>query len=526
MQSALWIAALAPPVALVQEGPRTVPEASGFERTSTLADVRSFLDRLRELPAAGRIDVRTFGASEEGRDLVLVTASEPPLAGDAALSASEKLRVLVNANIHGGEVEGKEAVQALLREIAQGGHEDLLRHAVVFFVPIYNVDGNERIDPRNRRSQNGPDAGVGARANAQGLDLNRDFVKAESAECRALLALFRRLDPHVFVDLHTTDGSHHGYHLTYAPSLSTSVDPELDRLARGTLLAEVRRACAEEHGVRAFDYGNFARGEPPDRRGWETYDHRPRFGTNYYGLRGRIGILSEAYSNLDFRGRVDATRAFTLEVLRAAVQHREAILEQCRAADERAARGEFALAYDTALAAGHAGEVLVGDVVERELEGGGRRFEATDAFRAERMLVRVAFESHSRRAAPGAWAVRAPSAALREALAHHGVEARELGAEARVEAWSFAVSAVERAERPFQGHREVALAGEWARGTHALEAGTLVVPAGQRLGRLAAHLLEPESEDSLATWGFFEVGAGEGFPVLRLDGLEGLELGQ
>ena len=131
------------------------------------------------------------------------------------------MRILVNANIHAGEVEGKEATQMILREIAFGEHEELLRGADLMFVPVYNPDGNDRIDKKNRASQNGPDGGVGERANAQGLDLNRDFLKAESPECRALLRLFRMHDPHLFMDLHTTNGSHHGYQLTYSPSLST-----------------------------------------------------------------------------------------------------------------------------------------------------------------------------------------------------------------------------------------------------------------------------------------------------------------
>ena len=146
----------------------------------------------------------------------------------AEIRTGSRLRALILANIHGGEVEGKEAVQMLLREIAIGEHEDILEHFDIVFVPVFNADGNDEISARNRVSQNGPDRGVGQRHNAQDLDLNRDYVKAETPEVRAQLGLFRAFDPDLYMDLHTTNGSDHGYQLTYAPSLSTNLDPELD----------------------------------------------------------------------------------------------------------------------------------------------------------------------------------------------------------------------------------------------------------------------------------------------------------
>ena len=364
--------------------PLTAAEQSGWRRTSTHGEVLEFLAALEALPGAQRLERSVFGESEEGRELVVVAAGGV----DPARPGEPELRVLVNANIHGGEVEGKEAVQQILREIALGEHEELLRGTRIYFVPVYNADGNDRIAPANRVSQNGPDGGVGVRANARGLDLNRDFVKAESAECRALLGLFRRHDPHLFVDLHTTNGSYHGYHLTYSPSLATNVDPDLDAFQRGELLPAIRAAMAERHGYRVFDYGNFTGGE---ERRWVTYDHRPRFGTNYYGVRGRLGLLSEAYSYLDLETRVAVTRAFVLESLAAAAAARGRILALCAAADRRlTGGGEVRFGTATALAPPAEGEILVGSVAELELpEGLGVRRVASPDYRAERMGVQL-----------------------------------------------------------------------------------------------------------------------------------------
>ncbi|MFT4512354.1 MAG: murein tripeptide amidase MpaA, partial [Planctomycetota bacterium] len=149
--------------------PQTIPESSKYIETSRVADVQRFVDACVGLSHGSRLTVTVAGKSHEGRAMTLVKVSLPEA------SDEQRLRALVIGNIHAGEVEGKEAVQELLREFAAGKHEALLKQCDVWFVPIYNLDGNEAVKVGNRRGQNGPDA-VGQRVNAQKLDLNRDFV--------------------------------------------------------------------------------------------------------------------------------------------------------------------------------------------------------------------------------------------------------------------------------------------------------------------------------------------------------------
>ena len=124
------------------------------------------------------------------------------------------------ANIHAGEVEGKEAMQHFARRIVLGDLRPLLDKLIILIAPIYNADGNEKINVMNRTAQNGPLGGVGVRENSKGLDLNRDYMKLDSPEAQSLVRLFNRWDPHLTVDLHTTNGSYHGYHLTYSIPLN------------------------------------------------------------------------------------------------------------------------------------------------------------------------------------------------------------------------------------------------------------------------------------------------------------------
>lgn len=493
--------------------PLTRAERSVFAETSTHADVLAFLDGLRELPRAGRLHLEWIGRSGEEKDIPMLVAR------GEGVDPEDALRILVNANIHAGEVEGKEVAQMLLREIARGEHAELLERAVIYFVPDFNPDGNDRIDRAHRVSQNGPDGGVGTRVNAAGLDLNRDFIKLESSECRALVDVFVRHDPHYLLDLHTTNGSPHGYHLTYSPSLSTNVDSRLDAFIRGVLLAEVRASMADS-GWRVFDYGNFPRERP---RSWTTYDHRPRFGTNYYGLRNRLSVVVEAYSYLDFEARIRVTRAFVLANLRAAVAHAAEIRALCAAADARAVAGPWAFGHDSTLAEPVEQDVLVGRLEAVEIGDLGTRYVATPHVHAERMPVRVSFTSRAHTPRPAAWMMVDPPEAVMRNVWKHGIEVERLAADTTASCEVFLVDAVRRAQRPFQGHHEVAVSGRWVVRSVALPAGAVVVRADQRLGRLAAQLLEPQSEDSLATWNYFDTALGDGpgprrFPVMRLPG--------
>ena len=510
---------------LVESGnttPQTTPERTGFAETSRLADVESFLDSLRTLPFADRLQRQPFGTSHEGRDLPMVRVARPDI------DESSTLRAFVLANIHAGEVEGKEAVQVLLREFAAGQHSDLLDRFVLYLVPVYNADGNERVARTNRLEQNGPDA-VGERANAQGLDLNRDFVKAEAPETRALLAAMNRIDPHLFFDLHTTDGSWHGYDLTYAPSLSPNCDPQIATLSR-TLLDDATAALlAQASPIRTFDYGNFetrdwdgggAPSSQDDVRGWWTYDHRARYCVNGFGLRNRVGILSEAYSNAPFAERIASTRAFVLACLRAAALRSDVVRSTTRDADQRLVAGGAAVpfGFDTNFAAPERLEVLVGDCERVALpDGRGVRFAKKDGFARETMPVFRAFASKRSVGLPEAWTIPEPRPEVVEALRRHGVQFRVLEEPCEATVRAFAVAKKRKPKRPFQGHQELVLEGGYGTpSVRSLPRGALWVDAKQPLARLAATLLEPQSEDSLSTWNFLEAQTADVYPVLQV----------
>ena len=119
----------------------------------------------------------------------LVTIADPPVAQPRDARSSGKLIFFIMANIHAGEVEGKEAVQHFARRLTLGDLRPLLDKLVILIDPIYNADGNEKFSLTNRTTQNGPIAGVGVRENSMSLDLNRDYMKLNAPETKALVRL-------------------------------------------------------------------------------------------------------------------------------------------------------------------------------------------------------------------------------------------------------------------------------------------------------------------------------------------------
>ncbi len=512
-------------------GPRTRGELTNYEETSRYSEVVAFVDDLGR--GSSILHVESFGETVEGRSLPLMVLADPPIAQPRDFFSSGKPAVFVMANIHGGEVEGKEASLQLARRIVGGDLRPLLDDIVVLIAPIYNADGNEKFDLDNRSRQNGPIGGVGTRANAMGLDLNRDYMKMESPEARALIGLFNRWDPHVIVDLHTTNGSYHGYHLTYSPPLTPNADPRLINYERQELLPAVTEALEGRHDVRAYYYGNFSRppgstGEVgPGNRVWQTFDNRPRFGNSYAGLRNRIAILSEAYSYVDFAGRVRATAAFVEEILRYAAGHADEIVELTRSLDESVVRrgmtadsAGMGVRFEPAMSGPVS--ILIGEVEPRTNPRSGREMTAVilDRFTSESMIEYGTFRPTRSAPVPRAYLFR-PDPALdvvTERLIAHGLTVEEAVEGFSVQVDAFRVGNVERASREFEGHLTVRIDGETVVEQAEFPAGTIIVRTAQPLAALAFYLLEPESDDGLVNWNFLDdyLEVGATYPIYKL----------
>jgi hypothetical protein len=493
---------------------RTAPERTNFRETTRYAAVVDWMERVAA--ASPVIQLDTFGYTVEGRALPLAVVGRLPDTRPETVRASGRTVVYLQGNIHAGEVEGKESLLMLLRDIAQGRHHALLDSLVLLVAPIFNADGNERVRLTNRPSQHGPVGGMGQRPNVQGLNLNRDHTKLMSPEGRSVVQLMARYDPHVGVDLHTTNGTRHGYHLTYSPPLHPNTAQPIIALLRQDWLPHITREISRKYDWEYYYYGN-VQGQG-DARGWYTFDHRPRFNNNYIGLRNRIAILSEAYSYATFEDRILATTRFVDEILTYAHANASHIRSTVAAADAQpvvgqrlALRAEFERSPQPV-------QILMGAVEEeRNPYSGAVMLRRLPVRTPEMMYEYGTFRATETEVVPAAYVLLETSPQLLANLAAHGVRTRPLGAARELDAQRFRIDSTAIAPREFEGQRERTVHGAWVAARAAAPATALVIDMDQPLARLLFTLLEPRSDDGLVNWNYFDrwIEAGS-LPVVRL----------
>ena len=537
------ILALAIPlVGLAQDGwPQTRAERTNYEETSHYADVIAFINALQAKGAP--LSLQYIGESPEGKPLPLAIMSKPPVATPAEAQRSGKPIVYVQANIHAGEVEGKEGTMMIMRELSQNPNHPLLNNLIILFTPIYNIDGNEKF-AENRRGQGGPTL-VGERSNGQGIDLNRDGVNSASNEMQAVLKhVYTSWDPHVMMDLHTTNGSRHGYELTYAVPMSPDTDPALRSYAADDFMPGVRKLLRSKHGLEYFVYGNGGRGRDGAPGRWGTFGAGPRYVTNYAGLRNRIGVLAETTSFLPFERRVKAIRLFVLAVLEETNKNSARIMELTKKADERGV--QMGLHPDTAPPVGISFEMISRGVekvlLEKTAPRPPRGEQSAQQQRGQRGAQRGQQQQRRPRGAPeeleevdmeifdrfkptkttpfpAAYFLSpdTPEGAL-NLLRRHGVVVEQL-----IEGWSGEVQIYQIAtfattvNRSSFGGSSGRITGEFKTQQVKLIKGSYVVRTAQPLGMLAAYLCEAESQEGLVQWGHLDGMLKENapFPILK-----------
>jgi hypothetical protein len=559
-------AAQNPPSALASL--KTTAEASDFKSTSTYEDVVKFMKAVDE--ASPIVFYATYGTTYEGRAMPLaVVGTGLKDASAASVKATGKLRVHIQGNIHAGEVEGKESAQILLRELAMGQHADWLKSTVLLITPIFNADGNEKFSLTNRGRQNGPINGEGTRANGQGLNINRDFMKLETPEGRAFAKLWIDYDPQVGFDLHTSDGSTHGYYLTYAPPLNPDTSDTIMNLMKNEWFPFVTKNIKDKHGWDTFYYGNVSTGARGRGRGgapgaggagaagggaagggqaagrgqatptpevvgappqgnqpriWATFEHVPRYHNNYVGLRNRFALLSEAYAYATFEDRIKATNYFVEEALNFAAANADRLKKAVEAADKESIIGKTE-GTRAQMKRGGMIDVLMGEVedeVNPNTKANMNR--RKDVVHPEQMVDMLWFEPTTTDDVPHEFYVPASATKAIDLLRAHGIQMRKLTAPVRgVE--QFAITG--NTQRPVQQnsidtgtHGLRALEGAWqaAPADVTAPAGAWAVPMNQPLARLAFYLLAPTSDDGLTAWNYFDDTLGadaKTYPILR-----------
>lgn len=523
---------------------QTVAEKSNYLGTAREAEVLDFLNMLdASSDFASQVSI---GKTTEGRPIqaLIVAKEEKPI---LPLPASdERLVIVLLGGIHSGECDSKEAVMALARDLLSESQPKYLDKAVLIFIPNFNADGNERVGVLHRPGQEGPALGMGTRENAVGLDLNRDFVKLDTSEVRSLVRAIDSWDVDVLMDAHTTNGSLHQYDLTYDVPHNPAANQQIVKWLRNVMIPDITMDLANQ-GLPTFYYGNFSR----DHKRWESFGHEPRYSTEYMGLRGKIGILVESYSYASYQRRIDASYMFIQACLDKLTEKPGYLKELMRRPagtlpDATPIQAKIVAEPQPTIAKGYSwnastkssskadGATSLVDNDHKEtvpVTGPESPFPTPKDRKRKSEMIPTDFEVQLLNIGESTLHVESPefyflpveAAWAAGRLRMHGIEMSWVepnSLEGHVpdgSAIQYRIDAIQDLPE-FQNHklRKLEVSKENA---VVPTLGGWLVSARQPLGKLATYLLEPQADDALAVWNFFDpsLTVNAIYPVIRLE---------
>ena len=487
------------------------PERSDFIKTSTYAEVMLFINAIKD--KTKNCHLISMGKSAEGKNIPVVILSNQLVKTPEEAKLSGKLVIYVQGNIHAGEVEGKESIMMLMRDILLGDKKHLLENQIILFAPIYNADSNDKMEKGRRPSQEDSPLEIGIRENSQGLDLNRDGVKMEANETKALFTnIITKWDPQVFVDLHTTNGTWHAYSLTWAPSYHSAGEKVTYDYVNNKILKEITQTVHKKYGLYFGPYGDYDLKEGWPVKNFYTYNHHPRYLVNQFGLRNRMAILSEAFSHERFYQRIHSTYAFVTEILNYSNKQGNEIIAVNKKAEEAAIKNVL----------DNNGKVKKGvrfkmDVLEKL--NGFRTYEYVGVkkpggepqfFRTGNMVSYdsvnyfAKFTPEVESTLPRGYIIPQAFSEVAGLLRKHGVKVDRLTKSEAYQGEVFQITLFEKSKRKFEGHFMATVEGDFSKTSRKFKKGDYIVDLAQPLANFIFYLLEPQSDDGLVNWNFFD----------------------
>ena len=475
----------------------TPAELTGLTDSPDYAATLKYLSTL--VDSSDLLMLEQFGVSAQGRPLYVVKASR---AQHKIAQNPQRPLLLVQAGIHSGEIDGKDAGLMLLRDITQGDKAHLLANADLLFIPVLSPDGHERRSQHNRMNQRGP-LHQGWRTTAQNLNLNRDYAKADAPEMQALLTLINRYQPDLYIDVHVTDGEDYQYDITYGfnepfAAVSANGASWLAKLYRPAVNAALTKA-GHIAGPLVFgiDSKDFSKGIS----GWTA---SPRFSNGYGDVRHLPTVLVENHSLKPYRQRVLGTYVLLEQSLTLLNEQGKALI-LARQADLQARPKRMPLSFKATEQA----DTIDFKGMSYELRQSAISGDTYVAWTGKPQLypqLPLYWDKvvDKEVAIPQAYWLPPEQHSVIQRLKLHGIDVSVLEKPQTVSAQQLSLTAYKFAEKPFEG-RFMLTEAVFSRATvnRTLAAGWVKVSTDQPLGRLAVALLEPTAPDSFFSWGFF-----------------------
>jgi hypothetical protein len=484
----------------------TFYELSGNKETPRYRETMDYCKRL-ELNS-NLIHMTSFGKSARGRDLPLMIIDNQGLSNPAAIHASGKVLLLIQACIHPGESEGKDAGLMLIRDLViDKKFSGLLDHVSILFIPIFNVDGHERFGQYNRINQNGPQE-MGWRVTANNLNLNRDYLKADAPEMQAWLKMFNRWMPDFFIDTHTTDGADYQYVMTYQMELYGDMDPGLTDWSKNIFLKDWS-AQMENARIPVFPYIEFRNWHNPES-GIEMSVGPPMLSQVYTSLRNRPGLLLETHMLKPYGKRVSATYQALKACISILGKESVNLKSLVRQADKDVAgqvfrKTGFPLRFETL------NDSTITDFLGIEYKKVKSEITGEDYYQygKTKTTYQIPFFDKTKPSLlarlPEAYIIPAEWKTVADRLELHGIKTKRLARDTTLSISTWKFSGPKWQSNPYEGRHplnsfesnEITISRDFP-------AGSVLVDMAQPGAKIIAHLLEPKGNGSLLYWGFFD----------------------
>jgi hypothetical protein len=481
-------------------------EKNGFNKTPRFDETAEYSKMLADIsPLVSYISI---GTSPQGREIPMLILDKDGLKSPEEIRAKGRIVILAEASIHAGEPDGKDAGLMLIRDIAIGGkNRELLDNVSLLFIPIINVDGHEDFGSHYRINQNGPEE-VGARFTSQKLNMNRDFIKADAPETRALLALYSKWMPELFIDIHVTNGADFQYVSTYGLDHCGFLAPSMLEWSKNIFEKQLKRGMASD-GYPIFPYFEFNSYTNPGA-GVLPDNFPPQYSNGYASANNRIGLLVENHIYKPYKERVTSAYNIIKNSMKILGENRSSLVKAVAKADEYILSESFRrdsiplmFSHDRKISEEVDFLAWKEKTVTSDLTGAQWTFSDRTAPVTIKMPMFVSYKADLKIKLPEAYIIPQEQLETVALLDVHGILYKKLEKDTLFEVETYRFINPKWSQYPYEGRFTLAIDYTVQREKIDFRKGDIIVYTSQPKAKIIAHMLEPKSPTSLVSWGFY-----------------------
>lgn len=476
-------------------------ETSGGKQTPTYPEIIQWWQRLDA--ASPIVQMKEMGPTDAGHPLHLVVVSADKDFNIASLKKKGRHIVFVLNGIHPGEPDGIDASMLLVRDIVAGKWA-LPKNVVLALVPVYNIGGALNRSKWYRVDQDGPEE-FGFRGNSRNLDLNRDFIKADSKEALTFTRIFHYLDPDVFVDNHVSNGADYQHVMTLIASQHNKLGGGMGEFMDNKFVPELYKMM-QQRGFDLVPYVNHF-GKTPEQ-GWTEFWDSPRYSSGFASLWHTFGFVPETHMLKPYPQRVAATRALMESFLQFTAAN-GAEIKSLRQAQKEAYQTANRLPVKWSLDSSKPASITFKGYKSTTKESAVSNLPRLFYDRTQPFTAQIPFYNFYKETAwidvPKGYMIPKGWHTVIERLTANGIKMQPVKRDTAIEVEAYTITGYQASARPYEGHHTNGnVSVEKKIKTMTFRAGDYWIPFAQPGYRFLLETLEPTTEDSYFVWNFFD----------------------